>query len=364
MGTQQYASQDSQEIKLSCKNLWKVFGPNPQKFMAKHKQNPPSEAFIKTNHIGAVKNASFDVHPGEIFVIMGLSGSGKSTLVRCLSRLHKPTTGNIFFEGQDLSKVREKALIQLRRHKMGMVFQHFGLLPHRNVLENIAFPLEVQGIDRKQRKQRAMEVIDLVGLNDRVENLPMELSGGEQQRVGIARSLVVEPEVWFLDEPFSALDPLIRAEMQDEFLRLQRMLHKTIIFITHDFLEAIRVADKIAIMKDGEIVQIGTPEELITEPADSYVGEFTKKVPRGKVISVKAVMDEISEAEFSSLEKQGKAVMSDIPIEKCARQVLTQEPPVCVTDECGETFGMIEKEKFIDTLFEDSKPHSETEYVN
>jgi len=352
MNTQQKTSQESRDIKLSCNNVWKVFGPNPGKFMRKHKQKPSIEDFLNTDYIGAVQGVSLDVNKGEIFVIMGLSGSGKSTLVRCMSRLHKPTVGNIVFEGQDLSKVREKDLIHLRRHKMGMVFQHFGLLPHRNVLENVAFPLEVQGISLKNRKKRAMEVIDLVGLNDRIENLPIELSGGEQQRVGIARSLIVEPELWFLDEPFSALDPLIRAEMQDEFLRLQRMLQKTIVFITHDFHEAIRVADRIAIMKDGEIIQTGTPEELITDPVDNYVAEFTQKVPRGKAISAGAVMDEISRAEFSSLEKHGKPVMSDTPIENCARQVLTQKEKVCVTDESGETFGIIEKKKFINTLFD------------
>ena len=207
---------------------------------------------------------------------MGLSGCGKSTLVRCLSRLIEPTKGEVMFNGQDLLKANDKDLINIRRHKMGMVFQHFALLPHLTVLGNIAFPLEVQGVERKVREQRAMEVIELVGLKGRERYYPRELSGGQQQRVGIARSLAVEPEIWFLDEPFSALDPLIRREMQDEFLRLQNVLHKTIVFITHDFEEAIRLADRIAIMQEGEIIQVGTPEELVLRPETEYVSEFTR----------------------------------------------------------------------------------------
>ena len=218
---------------------------------------------------------------------MGLSGSGKSTLVRCLSRLIEPTAGEIIFEGRDLLKATERELIEIRRHKMGMVFQHFALLPHQTVLGNVAFPLAIQGIDRATREARARKIIELVGLKGRELYFPRQLSGGQQQRVGIARSLAVEPEIWFLDEPFSALDPLIRREMQDEFLRLQNMLRKTIVFITHDFDEAIRLADRIAIMKDGEIIQIGTPEELVTRPATDYVREFTRDVQRAKVISAR-----------------------------------------------------------------------------
>ena len=203
------------------------------------------------------------VSRGEIFVIMGLSGSGKSTLVRCLARLIEPTAGEVMFAGRNLLKASPKELIELRRHKMGMVFQHFALLPHLTVLDNVAFPLEIQGVARKDREARAREMTALVGLKGREHNLPQELSGGQQQRVGIARSLATDPDIWFLDEPFSALDPLIRREMQNEFLRLQSVLQKTIVFITHDFDEAIRLADRIAIMQEGRIVQIGTPEELV-----------------------------------------------------------------------------------------------------
>lgn len=205
---------------ISCQSVWKLFGHEPEKFLLQHKGQPSREAIKKGGYISAVRDVSIDVHAGEIQVIMGLSGSGKSTLVRCLSRLIEPTGGEIFFEGQDLLKASPEEMIELRRHKMGMVFQHFALLPHRTVLQNVAFPLEVQGIDRNKREARAGEMIELVGLKGREKYYPRELSGGQQQRVGIARSLAVGPDVWFLDEPFSALDPLIRREMQDEFLRL------------------------------------------------------------------------------------------------------------------------------------------------
>ncbi|MEE8533941.1 MAG: glycine betaine/L-proline ABC transporter ATP-binding protein, partial [Alphaproteobacteria bacterium] len=271
--------------KISCEGVWKVFGNGAESFLAAHGHAPGLDQLAQAGLIGAVRAVSFAVDEGEIFVIMGLSGSGKSTLVRCMSRLIEPTAGEVIFEGRDLLKASDKDLIEIRRHKMGMVFQHFALLPHLTVLGNVAFPLSVQGVDRATRERRAQEMIDLVGLSGRESYYPRELSGGQQQRVGIARSLSVEPEIWFLDEPFSALDPLIRREMQDEFLRLQKLLEKTIVFITHDFDEAIRLADRIAIMKDGRIIQIGSPEELVTAPADDYVAEFTREIPRAKVLS-------------------------------------------------------------------------------
>jgi glycine betaine/proline transport system ATP-binding protein len=224
---------------------------------------------------------------------MGLSGSGKSTLVRCLSRLIEPTAGEILFEGRDLLAMSRRELIDLRRHKMGMVFQHFALLPHLSVLGNVAFPLAIQGIAREQCHARAREMIALVGLEGREDHFPRQLSGGQQQRVGIARSLAVGPELWFLDEPFSALDPLIRREMQNEFLRLQQLLKKTIVFITHDFDEAVRLADRIAIMQDGRIIQIGTAEDLLLHPATDYVAAFTAEAPRAKILTAKAVMQPI-----------------------------------------------------------------------
>ncbi len=276
-------------VKLSCRAVWKVFGNNAEDLFDGGR-TPTADELAAGNFIGAVRDASIDVHEGEIFIIMGLSGSGKSTLVRCLTRLIEPTVGEVLFDGHDLMKASRAELTEMRRHKMGMVFQHFALLPHRTVLGNVAFPLEIQGVDRRTREERALKVIELVGLAGRENYYPRELSGGQQQRVGIARSLAVEPDVWFLDEPFSALDPLIRREMQDEFMRLQNVLHKTIVFITHDFDEAIRLADRIAIMKDGEIIQVGRPEDLVLAPATEYVREFTQGIPRAKVLTAGAVM--------------------------------------------------------------------------
>ncbi|MCA2012159.1 glycine betaine/L-proline ABC transporter ATP-binding protein [Cereibacter sphaeroides] len=275
---------------LECTDLWKVYGHHPEAFLKAHGGNPSAEDLQAQFMIGAVRRASVQILEGEIFVIMGLSGSGKSTLVRCLSRLIQPTAGQLVFDGEDISAKSDTQLIDIRRKRMGMVFQHFALLPHLTVLQNAAFPLEIQGVPRASREARAREVIELVGLKGRENHYPAQLSGGQQQRVGIARSLAVEPDLWFLDEPFSALDPLIRREMQDEFLRLQAMLKKTIVFITHDFDEAIRLADRIAVMRDGEIVQIASPEDLVLHPADEYVSEFTRYVPRAKVLTLRSIM--------------------------------------------------------------------------
>lgn len=273
-------------VKLSCRNLWKVYGPDPARFFTGKGDDPGEMAqnMRDLDHMPAAIDVGFDVHVGETFVIMGLSGSGKSTVIRCLSRLVEPDHGQVLLDGQDLLSASDRDLIEIRRHKMGMVFQNFGLLPHLTVLENISFPLRLQGLTAAQQRERAAHVITLVGLKGRENAYPRQLSGGQQQRVGIARSLAVEPDLWFLDEPFSALDPLIRRQMQDEFLRIQRVLKKSIVFITHDFMEALRIADRMAIMRDGKIVQIGTPEELILNPADDYVAQFTGEVPRIKIL--------------------------------------------------------------------------------
>ncbi|MEL6479081.1 MAG: ATP-binding cassette domain-containing protein, partial [Pseudomonadota bacterium] len=244
----------------------------------------------------------------------------------------------------DLNQLAFREFEQIRRHNFGMVFQSFGLLPHRDVLENVAFPLEVQGISKSERVDRAKKMIDLVGLAGRESYFPRELSGGQQQRVGIARSLAVEPDIWFLDEPFSALDPLIRAEMQDEFLRLQEMLHKTIVFITHDFEEATKLADRIGIMKDGRMVQLATPEELVLNPADDYVAEFAKNAPRERIISVRAVMEPVTGTEEG-------AVPASAKIGAVAEQVLTAERPVAVTDEAGQVIGAITRHHVAETIF-------------
>ena len=276
--------------KLVCRSVWKFFGPDAERLGKAARANAlrPDELDGATA-VAAVRDVSFSIREGECFVIMGLSGSGKSTLVRCMSRLIEPSAGEILFDGEDLLKASGKRMIEIRRHHMGMVFQNFALLPHLTVLGNVAFPLEVQGVGRGKREARAMEMIGLVGLSGREHFFPRELSGGQQQRVGIARSLAVEPDLWFLDEPFSALDPLIRREMQDEFMRLQSVLRKTIVFITHDFDEAIRLGDRIAIMKDGAVVQVGTPEEIVLAPATGYVSEFTRNVTRAKVVKVAAL---------------------------------------------------------------------------
>ncbi|WP_025897100.1 quaternary amine ABC transporter ATP-binding protein [Sneathiella glossodoripedis] len=331
-------------VKLACRHVWKLFGAVGPDFLAGATEQAPTLEMIQdAGLVGAVRDANLEILEGEIFVIMGLSGSGKSTLVRCLSRLIEPTAGELIFEGIDLLKASAKEMIEIRRHKMGMVFQHFALLPHLTVLENVAFPLEVQGKSRSQREQIAREVIELVGLKGREDNFPRELSGGQQQRVGIARSLAVEPELWFLDEPFSALDPLIRREMQDEFLRLQSLLHKTIVFITHDFEEAVRLADRIAIMKDGQVIQVATPEQLVLNPENDYVKEFTKHIPRSKVLSAGAVM---SEQKIGSSHQ----VFADERIEKIAEKVVTTNETFSVLSSEGNVVGSITPQQVINVL--------------
>ncbi|MDE1131429.1 MAG: glycine betaine/L-proline ABC transporter ATP-binding protein [Ascidiaceihabitans sp.] len=272
------------ETVISCKNVWKMFGKSPETYLKSMPFGHSFDQIRADGYIAGVADVSIEVSRGEMLVIMGLSGSGKSTLVRCFSRLHDITGGTIEVEGQNIMALPEKELIDLRRNKMGMVFQSFGLLPHRTVLENIAFPLEMRGQDRHTRRARALEVIELVGLSGREDYFPRELSGGQQQRVGIARSLAIEPDIWFLDEPFSALDPLIRREMQDEFLRLQGLLGKTIVFITHDFDEALRLADRIAIMKDGAVEQCDTPDQIVLNPATDYVRKFTEEIDKARVV--------------------------------------------------------------------------------
>ena len=339
----------NKEKKISCKNIWKLYGETPEKFLKNTNNSPTTEEIKQNNYIPAVRDASIDVNTGEILVIMGLSGSGKSTLLRCMSKLIEPTHGQVFFEGNDLLKASEKELIDIRRHKMGMVFQHFALLPHRTVLQNVAFPLEVQGQDIQKREERAREVIKLVGLEGREKYYPRELSGGQQQRVGLARSLAVEPDVWFLDEPFSALDPLIRKEMQNEFLRLQNMLKKTIVFITHDFDEAIRLADRIAIMYEGLIVQVGTPEELITKPATDYVAEFTKDIPRSKLLNAESIMNE-----KDKIPHENTINYSD-KIEKIASKVLKSESIFSVVDADKVVVGSVSKKELIKALFAEDR---------
>ena len=281
----------SNNEKIVCSNIWKLFGPDEKRIL---KDLDPSlsrsEVQEKTGHVVAVKDVSFSIQKGETFVVMGLSGSGKSTLVRCISRLIEPTTGTVMMDDIDVTKMNSKELLDLRRNKMSMVFQHFGLFPHRTVLDNIGYGLEIRGTNKQERIDKSMEVIKLVGLEGWHNHYPRELSGGMQQRVGLARAMAVDPEILIFDEPFSALDPLIRREMQDELLSIQQKLQRTMVFITHDFLEAIKMGDHIAIMKDGEISQVGTPEEIVANPVDQYVKDFCEDVPKYKVLSAGKVM--------------------------------------------------------------------------
>ncbi len=327
--------------KLVCRNVWKVFGARADEALARLGRDPSPEGLLQAGLVPAVRAVDLSVRDGEIFVIMGLSGSGKSTLVRCLSRLIEPTAGEILFNGQNLLAASDAEMIDLRRHKMGMVFQHFALLPHLTVLENVAFPLEVQGIDRGKREARAREIITLVGLAGREASYPRQLSGGQQQRVGIARSLAVEPELWFLDEPFSALDPLIRRELQDEFLRLQSALHKTIVFITHDFDEAIRLADRIAIMKDGRVEQIGTPEDLVLKPATDYVREFTRAVPKAKAVRVASL------AHTDAPPPDAPRIAARATVAEAGNVFAGGAEILAVTDETGRITGSLRREDVV-----------------
>jgi glycine betaine/proline transport system ATP-binding protein len=344
-------AEDPRPKKLQCTNLWKVFGPNAAQFMADHGGNPSTQALADGHMIAAVRGVSIDVREGEIFIVMGLSGSGKSTLVRCLSRLIEPTSGGLSLDGADLLAMSEAELIEIRRHKMGMVFQHFALLPHLNVLENVAFPLFIQGVGKAQREEEAMAMIDLVGLKGREGHFPSQLSGGQQQRVGIARSLAVKPEVWFLDEPYSALDPLIRREMQNELLRLQSVLKKTVVFITHDFDEAIRLADRIAIMKDGILVQVGTAEELVNHPATEYVAEFTKDVNRAKVLTARSLM-----VPASAKAAGYPQVSTSDRIDSFSARIVDSATPFAVINGEGAVVGEVSAAAVIDLLAGKERP--------
>ncbi len=343
----------SQSI-IKCESVYKIFGANAEKMLQNVSGNVDAKKFQEAGCIVGVNNASFEVSKGEMLVVMGLSGSGKSTLLRCISRLTDATSGKIYIDGQDLLKLNNKELIELRRNKMGMVFQSFALLPHKTVLENIAFPLQIKGIKTQESISRAMDMLKLVGLDGRENYFPRELSGGQQQRVGIARSLAVEPDIWFLDEPFSALDPLIRKEMQDEFLRLQSSLKKTILFVTHDFDEALKLADRIAIMKDGIIEQLDSPANIVLNPATEYVRKFTQEVPREKVLKIESVMDPVGDEQNLSDFK----VLKDAVIETVAEKILEQEKSVPVIDSNQNVVGIIKPSKVIHVVFGNSGTNS------
>jgi len=328
---------DNQAPMISVRNLWKVFGSNPQAIIGTADASlSRQELRAKTGNTIAVRDVSFDVAPGEVFVVMGLSGSGKSTLVRCMTRLIEPTQGELRFEDEDILQVDDKRLRELRKTRFSMVFQHFGLLPHRKVIDNVAYSLEINGVGKVERHARANEVIELVGLQGYAQAYPEQLSGGMQQRVGLARALAVDPQVLFLDEPFSALDPLIRRDMQTEVIRLHHQLGKTMVFITHDLAEAVKLGDRIAIMRDGAIVQIGTPEELVAQPADDYVANFVRDFPKSHILTLRWIARKPGAGEDLS----GPILSPSITVRNATRQIIESSLPIRVMEN-GNLLGVV-----------------------
>ncbi len=325
---------------ISVENLWQVFGTNAASAYQAASGGTTEDvaaALKDQGLIAAVRGVTFDVEPGELFVVMGLSGSGKSTLIRGISRLVEPTAGRVEIEGEDVLAASSKRMIELRRTKIGMVFQHFGLFPHMSVIDNVAFPLKVSGMSRKERRDKVRPIIETVGLAGREEAYPRELSGGQKQRVGIARSLAGDCSVWFLDEPFSALDPLIRRQLQDEFLEIRKRFNTTIVFITHDIAEALKLADRIAIMRDGEVVQIGTPTEIVLNPVDDYVREFARDVARGRHAKVGSIM----QGETTGLGPDDPGLNPDMTLEDALASCMKLYEPVPVRDTSGTLLGAV-----------------------
>ena len=339
---------------ISVAGLWQVFGANPKAAFTSTKSENTSaraEQLISSGYIPAVRDATFEVAKGELFVIMGLSGSGKSTLIRGISRLVEPTSGSVSIEGENILSASKSRMTELRRSRIGMVFQHFGLFPHMTVIDNVAFPLRVSRVARSLRRQKAREIIEMVGLGGREEAYPRELSGGQRQRVGIARSLAGDCSVWFLDEPFSALDPLIRRQLQDEFLAIRQRLNTTIVFITHDITEALKLADRIAIMRDGEIVQIGTPAEIVLNPVNDYVREFSRDVVKGRHADVASIM----RPGAVGVENVDAGLRPDMTLENALASCLNLYEPVAVHDGEGRIVGSIHPQDLAQALMVDQK---------
>ena len=333
---------------VEVRNVWKVFGANtPRAIEMSSGGATRSEVLAATGCTVGVRDVSFSVARGETFVVMGLSGSGKSTLVRCLSRLIEPSSGEVYIDGDDVLAMSPAQLREVRRTKMSMVFQHFGLFPHRRVIDNVAYGLEVQHRPKAERRERAMGVLEKVGLTAWANHYPQQLSGGMQQRVGLARALALDPGILLFDEPFSALDPLIRREMQDELIRLQQEEQRTIVFITHDFAEAIRLGDRVAIMKDGQLDQIGTPEELVLNPATDYVREFVTDVPRERVLRAGSVM--AAPAPGASV-----AVSRSARISEVLAALVSSDAPVAVLDDADRVIGSIDRAR-VATLLGESR---------
>ncbi|MFD8910171.1 betaine/proline/choline family ABC transporter ATP-binding protein [Streptomyces sp. NPDC059575] len=332
---------------FSVDGLWKVFGPKPERVPAEPELAAlsPAELRARTGCTAAVRDVSFDVRKGEVFVVMGLSGSGKSTLVRCLTRLIEPTAGTIAIDGEDVRAMDRTRLRELRRHRAAMVFQHFGLLPHRTVLDNVAYGLEIQGMGKSERREKAAEFVAKVGLAGMEKRRPGQLSGGQRQRVGLARALAVDPEVLLFDEPFSALDPLIRRDMQDEVARLHEEEGRTMVFITHDLSEALKLGDRIALMRDGRVVQLGTPEEIVNSPADEYVREFVRDVPREQVVTCRTAMRPASADEAGN----GPAVRPEAPVAEAIEAVARAGAPARVMD-AGRCMGVVDSEALLSVV--------------
>jgi glycine betaine/proline transport system ATP-binding protein len=325
---------------IRAQGIWKIFGPRGERLLGTEDADlPRRELRAKTGCVIAVRDVSIEVWPGEVFVVMGLSGSGKSTLVRTLIRLIEPTAGTIEIDGRDVMAAGRGELRELRRHTVSMVFQHFGLLAHRRVVDNVAFGLEVQGMPKAQRLARAEEVLKLVGLEDSGNQFPDQLSGGMQQRVGLARAFAVDPKVMLYDEPFSALDPLIRRDMQDEVCRLQLETGKTMLFITHDLPEALRLGDRIAIMRDGAIVQLGTPEELVGDPADEYVSNFTRDIPKSHVLTLRWIMRAPTAADPTD----GPRLDVTTTVRQAMPALAAGEKPVCAVEN-GQIVGIVDRD--------------------
>jgi glycine betaine/proline transport system ATP-binding protein len=323
---------------IAVRGLWKVYGPKAERIVGSPEADlPRGELEATTGCVVAMRDIDLDVAPGEVFVVMGLSGSGKSTLVRCLTRLIEPTSGTVMIGDIDVTKADDDELLAVRRHKVSMVFQHFGLLPHRTLVDNVAFGLEIRGADRTERRQKAADTLELVGLKGMGTYKPHQLSGGQQQRVGLARALATDPDILLFDEPFSALDPLIRREMQDEVIRLRSDVQKTMVFITHDLSEALRLGDRIAIMRDGRFVQVGTPAEVVLAPADDYVRNFVRDVPRSHVVPVSAIMGDLGDGPFAS------DVSAEAKVRDVIGHVTTSDLPVRVIDAEGRAVGSVDR---------------------
>ncbi|GAA2664356.1 glycine betaine/L-proline ABC transporter ATP-binding protein [Streptomyces lunalinharesii] len=343
-----------QPVVFSVRHLWKVFGPKAERIPedASVAELDARELREQTGCTAAVRDVSFDVRKGEVFVVMGLSGSGKSTLVRCLTRLIEPTSGVLEMDGEDVRAMDRTALRELRRRRAAMVFQHFGLLPHRTVVDNVAYGLEIQGMGKSERREKAAEMVDKVGLAGLEKRRPGQLSGGQQQRVGLARALAVDPEVLLFDEPFSALDPLIRRDMQEEVVRLHREEGRTMVFITHDLAEALRIGDRIALMRDGQIVQLGTPEEIVGSPADDYVRDFVRDVPREQVLTVRRAMRPAEAGEAEA----GPALAPDTLISDAIEAVARSGGPARIVDD-GRCLGVVDSACLLNVVARISQPH-------